>query len=135
MRIISSIMLISLMFSGNVKANRQEEFETSLNGWQKSYPVLRLLRKEPDFKATSTRMLEQQPSLSAKDVLNLSIQDVIESYIRRMRSPFYYTLVEALDPVFRALNPDCGTNGNRRPVHHIFSGTGTADASNTKSHK
>ncbi len=56
-----------------------------------------------------------------EEVLNDCIKENMPQYINSMSdNSLYFNLVEGLDPVYRDLNPNCGTNGNRRPVKGVF---------------
>ncbi|MBX9621720.1 MAG: hypothetical protein K2X28_06835 [Alphaproteobacteria bacterium] len=114
-------LAIAITFSGNVNAIPPEEFERFLDRAQTHYPVLKDLRIEQNFKKSVTKFLEESPEKKAEEILNICIKENIRTYINLMGRMFYFELVEDLDPVYRDLNPDCGTSGNGRTVKGIFS--------------
>lgn len=111
-------LAVALTLSGNVNAITSEEFETFLDSAQTHYPIIRKLRSESNFKESAEKFLKK--SSTSEKVLDSCIKENIRTYINLMENMFYFELVEALDPVYRDLNPDCGTSGNKRPVKGIF---------------
>ena len=121
-------MLVSLAFSTSSNANIFQEFEWSLDEWQKSYPIIQKLRTEDTFSKYSAKLLRENPSSTTEAVLNAAIKGIISTYIKNIGDDLYFELVEGIDPLFRDLNPTCGTNGNGAPVKGIFA----TDITNTK---
>jgi hypothetical protein len=131
-------LAVALTLSGNVNAGpvtekvNQDLFEDFLNEKASAYPILKKLRLEPLFKKTTRKLLEDDLSIDFQKLLNTGIQSHIKTYIDCMGlirwtkendeyiGINFFELVEGLDPVFRDLNPTCGTSGNRRPVKGIF---------------
>lgn len=114
-------LAVAMTLSGNVNAISPKDFEKDLNTIQKSYPIIRDLRSDLYFKSSAAGFLKRHPQKTSAEILDLCIKRNIGIYIKFMRTrPFYFNLVEGLDPVSRDLNPDCGTSGNGRPVKGIF---------------
>ena len=115
-------LAIGLTLSGNVNATTHAEFETFLDEAQIHYPILKKARIEPNFNKSIQVLLEKSPEKTSEEILLSCINENIRNYISMMgKSNFYFELVEELDPVYRDLNPSCGTNGNGYPVKGIFS--------------
>lgn len=111
-------LAVALTLSGNVNANRSEEFRMFLNEAQFNYPIIRKLRVEPLFKRTTKKLLEENPNMNFKEILNNGIKRNIENYINCIEHTLqvkkgdqdiiinFSQLVEELDPIYKKLNPN-----------------------------
>ena len=115
------LLAVGLTLSGNADAITDKDFEKFLDDSELHYPVLKALRTEENFLTSAKSLLNMSSKKTPEEVLNDCLKENMPKYINSMSgNSLYFNLVEGLDPVFRDLNPNCGTNGNRRPVKGIF---------------
>lgn len=94
------ILAAGLVLGTSLHAIESEEYQSSLDELQKTYPIIKLVRQDSIFEEASKKQLGSHSS--SAEVLKAALIEVIPVYLNNMSRGPYFSFVEGLDPVWRA---------------------------------
>jgi hypothetical protein len=106
-KFIFTLSVSSLFSLSSAYADLGEEFESSMDEWQRTYPVLRLVRNHAPFleiQTVTVPLVEEQGGDSRqvlRKILKTYVPKLIKSPEYGQEGTGYFETVELLDPVYR----------------------------------
>ncbi len=127
------VFATSLALCTSAHALKSEEYESALDGWEKSYPIIAKVRKDDVFKGVSKGHLEtfrDDQNATPLTILRATLKTSIKFYLSNNEESRYFNFIEGLDPVYRdafsledmpCLLPTIGENIYK--VHRVVNST------------